>query len=762
MKLQKLMPAIFAGMLIFPFSACHKSISDDNSGKPKKMEDLKVAASFNWESSREVKLSVASDFPNYIGKLGRVSIYNGNPADQGQILLTGSAGYNFPFDTRLRIPTALKQIYLQMDYGDGNIQLAAVNAEDNINYTFSSSSPVKSGFAINEPDCNTGCDVTVSGNSVTIKNGKTYCITTPFTGTINFEFWNGGGTLKICSTANISSINSLGGTNCSILVTSGGTLNVSNSFAMDGSSSITIHPSAHAHFNGGINMNQSTTSLTNYASDFTVGQTFSPNGPVFNYGSFSVTGDYNINGGSSLINTGIFNVSGSFQANKNVTNTGFIEVQGTVNLNAGSIIQNDCKWIIHGNLNVNPTALNMNNGYMKVFQTINLNSGGLNLSNQSQISANNMVLNSNGAFGSGSRSSIKVTTATINAATVNGAIEFATQNGTMSNWNASKFTQGATLVSWANITNYIPRDECNPEGIGDNPQPTDTDGDGVPDILDDYPTDPTRAYNNYYPAKNTFGSLAFEDLWPARGDYDMNDLVVDYNYWYITNAQNKVVDVKPTFYVRAVGAFLQNGFGWQFDGVLSGAVGSVTGYNLQKGYISLGANGVENNQDKAVVIVFDNADNVLHRVGGAFFNTENNGLYGISDSLKINLHFAIPQDQTAVGTPPYNPFLIKNMSRGTEVHLPDKPPTSLADPDLFGTIDDNSNPATGRYYKTSTNLPWAINIPVKFDYTWEMVQIVYGHLKFGAWAESSGALYPDWYKDLAGYRNPAQIYTKPN
>jgi len=761
MKPQKLLLAAIAGLIVFSFSACRKSIPDDNAGKPKKMEDLKVASNFNWESTREINVSIASDFPNYAGRLGRISIYDGDPSAQGNILLTGSTGYNFPFNTKLRVPTALTRIFLELNFGNGYVQLAEVSIADNINYTFSGQSPVKESTAVNEPDCNTGCDFTVTGNSVTVKNGKTYCITSPFTGTVNFEFWNGGGTLKICSTANISSINSLGGTNCAIVVTGSGVLNVSNSFSMDGSAGVTIYSAAHAHFNGGINMNQSTTTLTNYSADFTVGQTFSPNGSVYNYGTMSVSGDYNINGGSSLVNTGIFNVSGSFQANKNVTNTGFVEVQGTVNFNSSSVIQNDCKWIIHGSLNVNPTSLNMNNGYMKVDGTVSLNSGTLNLSNQSQLTAGSMTLNSD-ANGSGSRSSIKVTTATINGARVNGPIEFATQNGTINNWNPSKFINGATLVSWSGITNYIPKDDCNPEGIGENPVSNDTDGDGVPNDLDNYPTDPTRAYNNYYPAKNTFGSLAFEDLWPGKGDYDMNDLVVDYNYWYITNAQNKVVDVKPTFYVRAVGALLHNGFGWQFDGVLPGAVGSVTGYNLQKSYISLGSNGVENNQNKAVVVVFDDADNVIHRVGGAFYNTENNGLYGVSDSVKINLHFAIPQDQAAIGTPPYNPFLIKNMSRGIEVHLPDKPPTSLADPSFFGTLDDNSNPATGRYYKTSTNLPWAINIPVKFDYTWEMVQIVYGHLKFGAWAESGGVQYPDWYKNLSGYRNPAQIYTKPN
>lgn len=26
------------------------------------------------------------------------------------------------------------------------------------------------------------------------------------------------------------------------------------------------------------------------------------------------------------------------------------------------------------------------------------------------------------------------------------------------------------------------------------------------------------------------GTLAFKDLWPSKGDYDFNDLVVDYTY----------------------------------------------------------------------------------------------------------------------------------------------------------------------------------------------------------------------------------------
>jgi hypothetical protein len=57
----------------------------------------------------------------------------------------------------------------------------------------------------------------------------------------------------------------------------------------------------------------------------------------------------------------------------------------------------------------------------------------------------------------------------------------------------------------------------------------DSDGDGVSDQFDDYPDDPLRAFNNFYPSEDGFGTLAFEDLWPGKGDFDFNDMVIDYS-----------------------------------------------------------------------------------------------------------------------------------------------------------------------------------------------------------------------------------------
>jgi LruC domain-containing protein len=95
------------------------------------------------------------------------------------------------------------------------------------------------------------------------------------------------------------------------------------------------------------------------------------------------------------------------------------------------------------------------------------------------------------------------------------------------------------------------------------------------------------------------------------------------------------------------------------------------------------------------------------------------------------------------------------------VHLPDNPPTALVNPDYFDTEHDNSNPETGRYYKTENNLPWAINVPSEFDYPVEKAVIIQAYLHFATWAESSGSQYADWYLNNTGYRNNDVIYQVP-
>jgi len=291
---------------------------------------------------------------------------------------------------------------------------------------------------------------------------------------------------------------------------------------------------------------------------------------------------------------------------------------------------------------------------------------------------------------------------------------------------------------------------------------TDADGDGIQDGEDDYPNDPARAFNNLMPAAG-YGSLAFEDLWPGRGDYDFNDLILDYRFTTVTNAQNKVAEIRGSFVVRAIGAGLRNGFGFQLpNNNIDVNDLLIDGYRIEDGYITLSDNGIEEDQNKPTIIVFDNANNILQNTGGFGVNVEPGAPYIEPDTILISIiitpNIYMADDFDLIN---FNPFLIIDKIRGKEVHLANYPPTNLADVNYFRTMDDDSNPATGKYYKTMNNLPWAIKISESYDYTIEKAEITSAYLKFYDWAASSGSSYPNWYQSEAGYRNDANIYEVP-
>jgi LruC domain-containing protein len=285
-----------------------------------------------------------------------------------------------------------------------------------------------------------------------------------------------------------------------------------------------------------------------------------------------------------------------------------------------------------------------------------------------------------------------------------------------------------------------------------NPDPIDTDEDGINDSFDDYPEDPNLAFNNYFASSGLYGTLAFEDQWPSKGDYDFNDLVIDYNFNRISNAENKVVTLEGKFIVRAIGASFQNGFGFTIEGLNPSVIESVTGTEYTEGYIQNNANGTEAGQSSATVIVFDNA--WKHGAG----NTRQEDTYRAGDTITININLVNPVDANEFGLAPFNPFIIVNKERGREVHLANYPPTDLADVTYFGESYDDTQPTTGKYYKTKENLPWAINFPSKFEYPVEKVSIELTHLKFVPWVLSEGLEFNNWYKNETDFRNDSNVY----
>jgi LruC domain-containing protein len=323
------------------------------------------------------------------------------------------------------------------------------------------------------------------------------------------------------------------------------------------------------------------------------------------------------------------------------------------------------------------------------------------------------------------------------------------ESGSDEDFNDAVFYITANPVKAVDVSRVPPMDT-----------PSDKDKDGISDTFDDYPEDPALAFDYFYPAENQYGSFVVEDLWPGLGDFDFNDLVVDYQFQQKADPQNKVREMSIRLKTRAIGASFRNGFGIELP-LSPDAIKSVSGSVVKGDYVKVLSNGVEANQKKAVIIAFEDSYDVLPYAGsGTGVNVEPDKGFTEPTIQEIKVVFASPLALSALGQAPFNPFLIIDGNREKEIHMSGYEPTSLANIDYFGKSQDASSPGKGWYYRTNDNLVWMLEVPTSFDYMVERQDLVKGHLKFSSWAESGGAKDADWYEDKPGNREASIIYKK--
>lgn len=295
--------------------------------------------------------------------------------------------------------------------------------------------------------------------------------------------------------------------------------------------------------------------------------------------------------------------------------------------------------------------------------------------------------------------------------------------------------------------------------------PTDTDGDGVPNNVDAFPTNPALAYVYHYPSATGFNTVGYEDLWPNRGDFDFNDMLVRQRFTFYANSQNNVVNFDGIVALGAAGANFRNAYAIELP-VAASTISSVTGTRNSSGFFSIASNGTEiapaGSTDNAILPVFDNHNSILNDPSGNIFvNTLMDRDRFVSDTVRLAVRFSTPQPVASLAGSRFDPFLISNQRRGVEVHLPGFAPTSRADRSLLGTADDRSSVATNTWYRSAGNAPWALSFIDNFTYPREQANITQAYLNFSAWALSGGVSFADWYTNTSSsYRNTNLLYTR--
>jgi LruC domain-containing protein len=267
---------------------------------------------------------------------------------------------------------------------------------------------------------------------------------------------------------------------------------------------------------------------------------------------------------------------------------------------------------------------------------------------------------------------------------------------------------------------------------------TDNDGDGIPNGSDDFPEDSEVAFATFTPSEYGYGTYAFEDLWPQKGDYDFNDAVLGYHYIAARDTHNLAHKLYIKIQIKALGAGFQNGFGIQLEGLTPEDIQSVTGTVAPS--IATTPGGCETGQSKAVIIVYDNGHTLMGARTGQLVNT--GAPAGVTlDPIELDITVVFSSPQASIGE--INPFIYTQRVRGNEIHLKGFPATDLVDNSLFGTFADASSGTNT--YQTANGLPWALSFSTGFSYPSEKSSFLSAYPFFSTWVISSGSEQADWY-----------------
>lgn len=185
------------------------------------------------------------------------------------------------------------------------------------------------------------------------------------------------------------------------------------------------------------------------------------------------------------------------------------------------------------------------------------------------------------------------------------------------------------------------------------------------------------------------GIIAFEDNWPRKGDYDLNDVIVKYQSVLNFNDANQALSTEDTYELLWSGATFKNGFAYQLNTERSNM-----STEILEAPTSFNGQGLDTDLSKATVNVFLSALDVTER------NTK-------TATYKIKNTFKTPLSHETLGIPPYNPFIMVHdelKESRIEVHLVNYPPTEKADMALFHTEEDLSSVPTS-YYVANGNYP---------------------------------------------------------
>lgn len=738
---------LFIFILFIALSSCKDDYYDPYYVVPSPFTG--VPDDFNWSTISSINLSVNVN-DEYNGEYYYiVEVFDNNPIldPNATLLAKGVAKKGETYVSEINFPQALETIYIRQTGPNGLkiVQERIIDAKD-ITINFSGEPPVaaksraintRSATAPTYQGTRDGATfIDLKATTQTLAAGKSYVITGGiYSG--NIVFWGGQTTtLFVEGEWNIPSNQSDFQNGLEVVVLNGGKISFgSSSHTINGYNGVNLFIMPGGIFNPAkksININFTNTG-----------------GNIYNAGEFYLN-QMKLNGGAFYNNSSTVNIA-EFTQTGTIENHGVLTL-GSIDASYGFLIDNYCNINVTGGITTSGATFYLHNS--TILSCVNFNPKGttVNMEAYSLFDvtgtttfnswASTLVGTDTGSNFALARMKEVVCNGS-KSVTFKGNLELECSDYT-ANGNRNHIISPAHMVSYESPTVLIPASECT--GKGSYPK-------GSTPVNPVFPIEiPTSSVYTY----------AIEDYWPAYGDYDMNDLVVESQTSFMVDNKGMVTSMTITARLMAAGAGKKLGAAFQLDRVPASSIASVSvvsdapNNRLTGTAFTIGSTGIETGQTKAVIPLFNEAHHFLLDSGSERYymlNTSEKGEYITPKKVTTTINFKNGTvSSTDIAVKYLNFFVVTDAKTENrkEIHLAGYTPTDKATKLFFGggpsNIPSNNDLSlNGVYYRGTDNIIWGIMIPGSFNYPNEYASILKAYPKFKSWATSGGTTSQDWY-----------------
>lgn len=331
--------------------------------------------------------------------------------------------------------------------------------------------------------------------------------------------------------------------------------------------------------------------------------------------------------------------------------------------------------------------------------------------------------------------------------------------------------------------------------------------------VEDYPVQISLSATttSYYPSAAGYVTLAYEDLWPSEGDYDLNDFVVHYRTSITTTDDGEsstLKEISISGEVVAVGAAFHSGFAISIPGLktsdvdvnemtllVNNQVPTIVEGGSEQPFVSLRGTDYRQGEEALFEITRDVWNIVERGEGCSFHRTEDSCGSAANATFALTIPISGTLDSSEVAPGIFNPFIfatnqwLRNSifvdqwgtpyapGDGLEIHLKNQTTSWRSNDSLLGRADDVSISATAHgadpiTYQNAQGLPWAIEIGGRWCHPREYQDLTIAYPDFSSFVSSAGLAAGDWFytdkaavhpqKGVAGYLYKEDGVLDPN